>query len=311
MGRCSGDVSHVTPPLAKRIKRALRTGLLRAVLAVVSRLPLRTAQRAGEGLGSLVFRLASRERDKALRTLARAFPEKSPEERTALARACFRHLGRCALEAAVARRVGPEVLGALVDVPEAARAVLRRAQARGKGIVAVTGHVGHWELLGWAMVRSGVPLTVIAKENVDPRLTALVEDFRARGGVRTLWRARPGAAVGMLRALRRGEMLGLLIDQDTRVQSLFVPFFGTPAATPRAAADLVLRTGAPALVTFAPRGPDGRYHLVAEELEVPVTGDAEADALELTRRFSDAIEAAIRRTPEQWVWMHQRWKTGA
>jgi len=301
----------VTPPLAKRIKRALRTAVLRAVVAVVARLPLGMAQRAGETLGGLAFRLAAAERDKALRSLARAFPEKTPEERAALARACFRHLGRCALEAAVARRRGPEVLAALVEIPAAALSVLRCAQARGRGIVAVTGHVGHWELLGWAMVKSGFPLSVIAKENVDPRLTALAEDFRARGGVRTLWRARPGAAVGMLRALRRGEMLGLLIDQDTRVQSLFVPFFGTPAATPRAAADLVLRTGAPALVTFAPRGPDGRYHLGAEEIEVPSSGDAEADALELTQRFSDAIEAAIRRTPEQWVWMHQRWKTGA
>jgi Kdo2-lipid IVA lauroyltransferase/acyltransferase len=301
----------VTPPLAKRIKRALRYGLLRAVLALVARLPLGAAQRAGEALGGLAFRFAPAERDKALRSLGRAFPEKSPEERTAIARACFRHLGRCALEAAVARRLGPGRLGELVQVPEEALAVVRRARARGLGIVAVTGHVGHWELLGWAMVKSGIPLSVIARENVDPRLTALVDDFRARGGVHTLWRARPGSAVGMLRTLRRGEMLGLLIDQDTRVQSLSVPFFGTLAATPRAAADLVLRTGAPAMVTFAPRGPDGRYHLGAEELEVPATGDAEADALELTRRFSLAIEAAIRRTPAQWVWMHQRWKTGA
>jgi len=301
----------VTPPLAKRIKRAVRYGLLRALLAVVSRLPLGAAQRCGEGLGELVFLLAPGERDKALRSLGRAFPEKSREERAALARASFRHLGRCALEAAVARRLGPDRLGDLVHVPDEALEALRRARERGRGIVAVTGHVGHWELLGWAMVKSGIPLSVIAKENVDPRLTSLVDDFRARGGVHTLWRARPGSAVGMLRALRRGEMLGLLIDQDTRVQSLFVPFFGTPAATPRAASDLVLRTGAPALVTFAPRGPDGRYRLSAEELEVPATGDAEADALELTRRFSLAIEAAIRRTPEQWVWMHQRWKTSA
>jgi KDO2-lipid IV(A) lauroyltransferase len=299
----------VTPPLAKRFKRTLRYGLLVAALAVVSRLPLSWSQRAGEVLGELVFRLARGERRKALESLGRAFPEKSDEERAALARASFRHLGRCALEAAVARRVGPAGIGPLLELGEPALSVVRRAREAGRGIVAVTGHVGHWELLGWAMVRGGIPLSVIARENVDPRLTWLVDDFRARGGVRTLWRANPGSAVGMLRALRRGEMLGLLIDQDTRVQSVFVPFFGTLAATPRAAADLALRTGAAALVTFAPRGADGRYHVSAEELRVPSSGDAEADALELTRAFSAAIESAIRRTPEQWVWMHQRWKT--
>ena len=301
----------MTPPLAKRFKRSLRYALLRGLLALISRLPLGVAQRTGEALGGAAFRLARGERAKALASLARAFPESTEAERWALAGDCFRHLGRCAFEAAVASRLSRAQFDALVEAPEEALAVVRRALARGQGIVAVTGHVGHWELLGWAMVRHGIPLAVIARENVDPRLTALVDDFRTRGGVRTIWRANPGSAVAMLRALRRGAMLGLLIDQDTRVQSLFVPFFGTPAATPRAAADLVLRTGAPALVTFAQRGPDGRYHLTAAELEVPASGDREADALELTRRFSAAIEEAIRRAPAQWVWMHQRWKTRA
>jgi KDO2-lipid IV(A) lauroyltransferase len=301
----------VTPPLAKRLKRALRYGLLRAAVAVIGWLPLGVAQRAGEALGLAAFRLAGGERRKALESLGRAFPEKTDAERLALARACFRHLGRCAFEAAVAPRLSTAQFDQLVEAPEPALAVVRGALGRGRGMVAVTGHVGHWELLGWAMVRHGIPLHVIAKENVDPRLTALVDRFRSRGGVRTIWRASPGSAMAMLRALRRGAMLGLLIDQDTRVQSLFVPFFGAPAATPRAAADLVLRTGAAALVTFAPRGADGRYHLTAAEVEVPAIGDAEADAVELTRRFSAAIEEAIRRAPAQWVWMHQRWKTRA
>ena len=101
-------------------------------------------------------------------------------------------------------------------------------------MVAVTGHVGHWELLGWAFARQGIPLHVIAQQNVDSRLTELAVDFRAKGNVHTVLRGAPGAAVGMLRALRRGEALGLLIDQDTRVQSVCVPFFGTRASTPRA-----------------------------------------------------------------------------
>jgi KDO2-lipid IV(A) lauroyltransferase len=302
-------VSHVTPPLAKRFKRAVRFLLLRPVLFLASRLPLGLAQRIGDALGTAAFHLAGRERQKALLSLGRAFPEKSEGERLVLARACFRHLGRCALEAAVAPRLSAARFDALVHVPLAVRSMLLRAHGKGLGVVAVTGHVGHWELLGWAFVRQGIPLHVIARENVDARLTSLVVDFRAKGGVHTLLRGVPGAAVGMLRALRRGAALGLLVDQDTRVQSVFVPFFGAQASTPRAPADLTLRTGAPTVVVFLQRGEDGRYHLSGEELEVKASGNTEADVLALTCAYSLAIETAIRRAPAQWVWMHQRWKT--
>jgi Kdo2-lipid IVA lauroyltransferase/acyltransferase len=295
--------------LAKRFKRTARFLLLRAVLFFVRRLPLGMAQRMGEGLGSLAFHLAGGERAKALLSLARAFPEKPLAERQALALACFRHLGRCAFEAAVAERLSPSEFDALVEVPAEVRQMLVSAHQKGKGVVAVTGHVGHWELLGWAFVRQGIPLHVIAQQNVDARMTKLVVDFRAKGHVHTVLRGAKGAAVGMLRALRRGDALGLLIDQDTRVQSVCVPFFGTAASTPRAPADLTLRSGAATVVVFLQRGVDGRYHLSGEEVDVPRTGDAEADVQELTRRYSAAIEAAIHRAPEQWVWMHQRWKT--
>jgi Kdo2-lipid IVA lauroyltransferase/acyltransferase len=303
------EVSHAAPPLAKRFKRSARFFFLRAVLLFVKRLPLGVAQRAGEAFGLLAFRLARREREKALLSLARAFAEKTEAERLALARASFRHLGRCAFEAAVAERLSAAQFDALVEVPQEVRRMLLAAHAKGNGVVAVTGHVGHWELLGWAFVRQGIPLHVIAQQNVDARLTKLVVDFRAKGHVHTVLRGVPGAAVGMLRALRRGDALGLLIDQDTRVQSVCVPFFGTRASTPRAPADLTLRSGAATVAVFLQRGGDGRYHLSGEELDVPRTGDGEADVLELTRRYSAAIEAAIQRAPEQWVWMHQRWKT--
>jgi Kdo2-lipid IVA lauroyltransferase/acyltransferase len=299
----------VTPPLAKRLKRSVRYAFLRLVLVAIGRLPLGLAQRLGDAFGTLAYGLARKERAKALLSLGRAFPEKSEEERRALARACFRHLGRVAFEAAVAPRLSKAQFDALVDVPDEVRATVLRAHQKGRGVVAVTGHVGHWELLGWTFVRLGIPLHVIAKENVDGRLTSLLDGFRGQGGVRTLLRGAPGAAVGMLRALRRGDALGLLIDQDTRVQSVFVPFFGNEAATPRAPADLTLRTGAATVVVFLQRGKDGRYHFSGEELEVQRSGDTEADVLELTRRYSNAIETAVRRAPEQWVWMHQRWKT--
>ena len=298
----------MAPPLSKRLKRTLRYGLIRAALALVRLLPLRAAQALGRALGAAAFHVAPGERRKALASLSVAFPEMTDEARLELVRRCFRHLGTVALEMAVAPGLGAR-LERLVDMSGESLTRLREAHARGKGVVCVTAHLGNWELLGARVARSGVPLSAVGKENVDPRLTRLIDRFRAHGGVRNVWRGQPGAAVAMLRALRRGELLAMLIDQDTNVQNVFVPFFGRPAATPRAAADLVLRTGATPLVCLNHRGEDGVYRTSTEEVEVPRTGDDERDAVELTARFSARIEAGIRAHPEQWVWMHQRWKT--
>jgi Kdo2-lipid IVA lauroyltransferase/acyltransferase len=298
----------VAPPLSKRLKRTLRYGFLRAVLALVELLPLRWAQALGRAVGSAAFHLAPGERRKALASLAVAFPEMTDPARLELARRSFRHLGTVALEMAVAPRLGAG-LERLVDVSGEALTRLQNSHARGKGVVCVTGHVGNWELHAWRVARHGFPLSAVGKENVDPRVTGLMERSRAAGGMRTLWRGQPGVAVAMLKSLRKGELLGMLIDQDTDVQNVFVPFFGRPAATPRAAADLVLRTGAAALVFLNHRGDDGVYRTTTQEVDVPRTGDDERDAVELTARFTERIEAAIRAHPEQWVWMHQRWKT--
>ncbi len=299
----------MAPPLSKRLKRTLRYGLLRAVLAVVEWLPLRWAQALGRAVGTAAFHLAPGERRKALASLAVAFPEMAEEPRLELVRRCFRHLGTAALEMAVAPRLGVAGLDRLVDMSGGAIEGIQQAHARGRGVVCISAHLGNWELHAWSVARHGLPLAAVGKENVDPRLNRLVDRFRSRGGLRNVWRGQPGAAVAMLRALRRGELLAMLIDQDTNVQNVFVPFFGRPAATPRAAADLVVRTGATALVCLNHRGDDGVYRASTEEVEVPRTGDDERDVVELTARFTARIEAGIRAHPEQWVWMHQRWKT--
>ncbi|WP_224364781.1 lysophospholipid acyltransferase family protein [Hyalangium versicolor] len=295
------------PPLAKRLKRFLRYLLVRAALALVHPMPLGVARWLGVRFGTFAFLVAGGERRKALKSLVRAFPEKTDAERLSLARSCFRHLGAAMFEVGCTAALDRE-LKQLVAWPAEDRQVLEAALARGKGVVFVSGHVGNWELLARRVASEGFPCQSIAKETSDPRLTALVGRFRARGKVRSIWRGQDGAARHMLRALKGGEILGLLIDQDTKVQSFFVPFFGELAATPRAAADLAIRTGAAVVVGFCQREPTG-YRLRMEEVPLPAEQDREAAALALTAALSQRIEQAIRRAPEQWVWMHQRWKT--
>lgn len=290
------------------MKRFTRYLLVRFGLAFAGALPVRLAAWLGEGFGALAFRLAGGERDKALASLEKAFPQSSPQERWALALQSFRHLGRAAFEVACIRQIDRD-FDRWVQWPSEVRAVLDRALSRGKGVVFVSGHVGNWELLARRVALAGYPCQTIAKETTDPKLTALVEKFRAQGKLRSIWRGQDGAAKQMLRALRAGEILGLLIDQDTQVQSLFVPFFGHPASTPRAAADLALRTGAAVVMGFCQRGPDGRYRMVMKEVPAVRGADLEADAVALTARMTSEIEQAIRLEPAQWVWMHRRWKT--
>ncbi|MGA9525864.1 MAG: lysophospholipid acyltransferase family protein [Myxococcaceae bacterium] len=295
-------------PLFKRFRRSVRTALIRAVLALIALLPIRMAAAIGRTFGSFAFWVATEERKKALRSLIIAFPEKSPEELVDIARAAFRHLGQSAFELACIGKIDRDI-ERWIEWPESDRAALEAAIARGKGVVFVTGHVGNWELLARRVALAGYPSQSIAKETSAPGMTALVERFRSSGKVGSIWRGQDGAARKMLRALKAGEILGLVIDQDTKVQSVFVPFFGVDAATPRAPADLALRTGAALMFGFCQRQSNGRYRLTMRELPVEPSDDREQDVLKLTAALSSEIEKAIRRAPEQWVWMHQRWKT--
>jgi len=296
------------PSLAKRLKRWVRYWAVRLALAVIGRLPVRAAARLGEAFGGVAFHLVAGERRKALESLAVAFPEKTEREREAIALSSFRHLGRSTFENACLPKLDHS-LNPRIEWPAADRQRLEQAVRRGRGVVLVTGHVGNWELLAQFLIQSGVDGVTVAKELSDPRLTALLDDFRAQGGVRSLWRGADGTAKSILRALRSGQVIGILIDQDTDVQSVFVPFFGQLAATPRAAADLVLRTSAPVVTAFCQREQDGGYRVSIEEVAFDPTGEREADVVSLTAKLTSRIEDAIRRAPEQWVWMHRRWKT--
>ncbi|HUB09290.1 MAG TPA: lysophospholipid acyltransferase family protein [Myxococcales bacterium] len=291
-------------PFRKRLKRALRYPLVRLGLALAAALPFRFALSFGAWLGRVAYRLVGSQRRLALEHLAIAFPEKSLDERAAIARACFEELGRSGLEACQAAKID---VRSYVAWPEADIAEIRRGLAEGRGGLFVTGHVGNWELLARRIVAEGFDHAVVVRESGDPRLASLVERFRSAGGVRTVGRGSgSGPLREMLSAFKRGALLGLLIDQDTRVQGQRVPFFGRPAHTPRAAEDLALRTGAPVFVGFIHREAGQGHRLHTERLPVP----PDCKESELTARLTARIEAEIRAQPRDWVWMHRRWKRG-
>ncbi len=299
-------------PLHKRVKRAIRSLALRAVVRLLSWLPLGPALALGALIGRTAWLAAGRERRLMLDHLALAFPEKPERERRAIAKASLVHLGQVAMEA-VAIRSYRDRIEEYVSFAPGSEDLVRRALGRGKGLILVAGHIGNWELLARRFAVFAQPNAVIAKRNADPRLNELVDRFRREGAYKTLWRDDPATGRELIKLFRQGGTLGILIDQDTRVQGVFVPFFGRAAFTPRAVGDLALRFGAAVLVgTSHRRGPrpgDGHELEVVELVYDRVPADRESEVRRLTAAAVAEQESAIRRHPSEWVWMHRRWKT--
>ncbi len=295
-------------PLFKRFRREARMRALLFALPLLSRLPHRLAVALGAAIGTCAYYLVGRERRLALEHLRLAFPDEDERWRRQTARRCFANLGRSALELAALRSFAPQ-LEDVVELDEPARALLRAIHAEGKGGIFVCCHIGNWELLARRIALEGIACGTVARETHDPRLTALLERLRGDVGLVTLWRGKPGLARDLLKLLRAGGLVGLLIDQDTKVQGHFVPFFGRPAFTPRAGSDLALRTGCPVLFGCVHRIAPARHRIVLERVPLPTSGDREADALALTAACTALIEREIRKAPAEWVWMHPRWRT--
>ena len=187
-----------------------------------------------------------------------------------------------------------------------ARRILDEVLAERKGAIVISGHIGNWEILGQAIAAAGYPIATIAQTSYDPRVTAWLNEWRTRRGLQIVWReGNSGKAI--LRVLRNNGLMAFLIDQGTETAGEYVPFFGRPAFTPTTPAALALRTGAPVIFCWHHRR--GKLHKITfERVRYVQTGDNKQDVLALTTELSTRLEAAIRAVPEQWVWMHRRWR---
>ncbi|ANM32016.1 hypothetical protein ABI59_01745 [Acidobacteria bacterium Mor1] len=263
----------------------------------------------GNILGSAMYRLDGRHRRIALDNLNQAFGETLPEtEARDLVKACWRHFSNVTLGILALEKFGNEAFRRRHIVVEGAEHV-REAHARGKGVLLFSGHFGHWELLALThgFHFDGIPLSVVARPLDNPLLEPLLSRIRGLSGSSVIYKR--NAAREMMRELRQGNAIGILIDQDARGDGVFVPFFGRPASTTPSLALLAIRTGA-AVVPMACE-PDGdRYRIRYEApVEFERSEDRKEDVVRLTARCTAILEGWIRRQPSHWLWMHRRWKT--
>lgn len=287
--------------------RAFRTRAVYRALVVVSaigrRIPLRIGQFLGRALGRLAWHVARRERRKALANFAIAFPDWPESKRRDAVRAMFRHLGMCVFEIAWLPNM-TEALRAKTSIIEGFDRVLAHIDA-GRGVIIFTAHCGNWEWLSYVTGTWGRPVSVLQRERDSPEMNRYITELRAKAGVRTIDRGSTASAREMIQAVRRGGILAFVVDQNIRTESVKVPFFGRPALTPIGPARFAVRSEAVVVTAYASRLADGRHHL--EFLE-PIECHRDDDPVALIERVTGQIEAQIRRVPEQWVWMHDRWR---
>lgn len=301
--------SKANPKRGSALQQRLEYLFLAAFIGSLRMLPRCVARWLGSSIGALAGRLASRLRLVGDRNLQLAFPEMTPVERQALLRNTFRHLGHQLAEFCQMGRYSAAVVEREVMRYEGLDNFLN-AERRGKGVLVLTGHLGAWELSSFVHSLLGHPMGMVIRRLDNPLVDGLVNGIRCQHGNRVLHK--DDFARGLLTAMHRGETVGILMDTNmTPPQGVFVPFFGVQACTASGLARVARKTGAAVVPGFLLwNAEENRYVLhFGEELKLQLTGDAEADALANTALFARVTESYIRRYPDQWLWLHRRWKT--
>jgi KDO2-lipid IV(A) lauroyltransferase len=261
---------------------------------------------AGNALGSIFYCASSRYRNTALNNLRNVYgEEKSEAQIRAMAKTSFKHFTRGALEFFYVLSLSPDQIHDMVDIEGIE--LLDKVLADGRGCILITAHYGNWELLARKLALLGYKVNVIARDSDDPGMTGITSRIRESGGYRVFDKSQP--LIGAMRALKRNQILGILPDQHD-MMGIFVDFFSRPAATATGPALFAIKSGASVLPVFAPRMPDGKYKVTFyPRIEFDQSGDTQSDVRELTSLINNAIEHAIRLLPEQWLWLHDRWKS--
>jgi len=256
---------------------------------------------AGAKLGMAIYRMARRRRERALSNIELALPELTLAQRQDMCKEVFRHYGKVTADflASVERPI-PDLVR---EVEVEGREHLESAYAAGNGVLMISAHLGHWERLSTWFNGSGYKMTVVVRDVRNEQLNKKVNDLRSRAGAPIL--SRGNAAMGIIKTLRKNEMLGMLPDQSD--DEVYVPFFGKPAGTANGVGIVQERTGATIMPSACYYVGPGKYLL---KLHAPVEAlpGYEEKGVGMTAAVTLKIEQMIRENPTQWLWFHDRWK---
>ncbi len=295
-------------PLRKEIKYASIYGAVRFLIFMANVVPRRPWLAFFGFLGWWGYFFSPRYRQLAITHLGMALRnEKSPAEIKRLTRRMFVMLAKNGGETIRASHVKT-----LTDIEKFLVVTgwenAEKPRTEGRGVIFLPNHMGAFELMVTYVSLRGFQPMVIGTQLKDPRLNELIVKYRNAHGAIPVERGKE--TLRLIKGLKRGGSTAVLIDQDTKVKSRFVDFFGMPASTPIGATILAMKTGAAIIPAYIFLGSDNLQHMhVLPEITLEITGDEEVDLVRNTQNFTRYIEKAVREHPEQWVWMHERWKT--
>lgn len=282
----------------RQLNNRLGTLAFRTALRWMRGKSVAQAESAGRRLGRIAYRLDRKHRERTIANLALAFPDESEKWHAETSVKVWEHFGLIAADfLQTPQRTNQEVLDNMTcDGLD----IYRETFALGKGVLVLGAHFGNWERLGHFTAAIGIPLTAIARDANDSGLNDMVLDLRRQAGMEIV--SRGNAARAVLERLKKGSMVGILPDQNAG--DAFIPFFGKPAGTVLGPGVLHLRSGAPVITTYCARVGPGNYHTFIGE-PLPCDGTPESVMLGMNQR----LEAIIREYPEQYLWLHDRWKS--
>ena len=278
----------------------------RAFVAGVHALPRAAALRVGAFAGRMARSPLGLRRAVAEANLAIAFPELPPAERDAICRRMFAHWGRMSVEALRAAATDGREVFPLIRGGDEVMRTLREAQARGRGVLVLSGHIGNWEGAAAYVAGHGLPVTAVWKPQANPWVASYLEGMRIRLGVDAI--PMPEAREGVIAALRAGKAVGLVADQAPIRGGTWVPFFGRPTKTFNGPGFMAAQTGAPVYFGGMLADGAGGYRMFVEPLDEHPRGDPDEVVLRLTTLYRARLEALVRTAPEQYLWTHRLWR---
>jgi Kdo2-lipid IVA lauroyltransferase/acyltransferase len=289
-------------------RETLEFGAVWVFVNLLKALPRWVARWVGAGVGRLGYAVLGRLRKVGIRNLEMAFPEKSEVEREQILRREYRNLGWLLAEFCQMTKYTAESASRFIRY-EGLENYLK-ARDKGNGVLVLTGHLGAWELSSFYHSLMGMPMGMVIRRLDNPLVDMFVNRIRCQHGNRVIHK--DDFARGLIASMRLGETVGILMDTNmTPPQGVFVPFFGIPACSASGMARVAQKTGAAVVPGFLLWDERERQYVLrfGEEIAIVNTGNAEEDSVANTAIFTAVLERYIREYPDQWLWMHRRWKT--
>lgn len=292
LAKCPTDTQPQAPSTP-----SLWSTVIVSALKAIGLLPISVRTALGGALGGIVGRVPTRETKIASLQLRAFLPEASPSK---VVPKIFSNVGRSMLESL---NLGPYLQKPFPNITCPEWDTIISWTKEDRPIIALTAHTGNWDLLAAYTIARGIPLTTVGKEARNLHVQNALRAMREAYGIETIWRSDKSGVKRIVNCFKERRVMAALIDQDTRVDSLFVPFFGTPAKTPSTLIDLGKRYNARFVSAFMVRVEGQRFEIHVREL------DASRDTAGVLLQYHQHLEEIIRAHPDQWVWFHKRWRT--